>query len=279
MSNYYCLVAGLPELSLEDSKLSYTVANFKTELYPELSKKDRTLVDLFYLKFDNANLLKLLRDKESEIDPRGNYEAQELLDLIDAIKEDEAFDKKKFPSYFPIFIKDVLAASEENRVWQENHLSALYYAYAAKTKNKFVASWFNFNLVVNNVLAAYTARQYKWEVASVIVGESPVCDALRTSSARDFGLTGEVEYFDTLVKISETTDLVEKEKKIDMLRWNWMEDETFFNYFSVERLFVFLLQLEMIERWISLDKETGKQMFRNIIDALKNDVKIPEEFR
>ena len=33
MSKYYYLVAGLPELTLEDSKLSYTVADFKTELY------------------------------------------------------------------------------------------------------------------------------------------------------------------------------------------------------------------------------------------------------
>ena len=28
-SKYYYLVAGLPELTLEDSKLSYTVADFK----------------------------------------------------------------------------------------------------------------------------------------------------------------------------------------------------------------------------------------------------------
>ena len=36
-SKYYYLVAGLPELSLEDSKLSYTVADFKTEIYDGLS--------------------------------------------------------------------------------------------------------------------------------------------------------------------------------------------------------------------------------------------------
>ena len=37
MSQYYYLVAGLPDLSLEDSKLNYTVADFKKEIYPELS--------------------------------------------------------------------------------------------------------------------------------------------------------------------------------------------------------------------------------------------------
>ena len=47
MTNYYCLVAGLPDLSLEDGKLNYTVANFKSEIYPELSEKDRKLIDLF----------------------------------------------------------------------------------------------------------------------------------------------------------------------------------------------------------------------------------------
>ena len=45
MSKYYYLVAGLPELTLEDSKLSYTVADFRTELYPALSEDDKRLID------------------------------------------------------------------------------------------------------------------------------------------------------------------------------------------------------------------------------------------
>lgn len=279
MANYYCLVAGLPELALEDAKLSYSVADFKTEIYPELNKKDQKLVNLFYLKFDNRNLLSLLRNKEADTDARGVYSADELVHLIEAIKEDEPYDKKHFPPYFAQFIKDVLAAADKDLIWQENHMSALYYSYASHCKNKFIGSWFDFNLSVNNLLSALTARKYKWEVAPHIVGDSMVCEALRTSSARDFGLSGEFDYLDELIKITETSNLVDKEKKIDQLRWKWMEEATFFNYFSVERLFVFLLQIEMIERWISLDKETGKQMFRSIIDSLKNDVRIPEEFR
>ena len=82
MSKYYYLVAGLPELTLEDSKLSYTVADFKTELYPALSEDDKKLIDLFYLQFDNANVLKLLKDKDAAIDKRGNYSAEELAEYI-----------------------------------------------------------------------------------------------------------------------------------------------------------------------------------------------------
>ena len=102
---------------------------------------------------------------------------------------------------------------------------------------------------------------------------------LRTSNARDFGLGDTLPYLENIQRISEIDDLLEREKKVDQLKWIWMEDESFFNYFTVERLFVFLLQLEMIERWISLDKDKGNELFRALIQGLKNDVQIPEEFR
>lgn len=255
MSKYYYLVAGLPELTLEDSKLSYTVADFKSELYSALSEEDRMLIDLFYLQFDNANVLKLLKDKDAAIDPRGNYSAEELAEYISLLKEGGEVSERMFPSYLSTFISEYFNMSVEDDFLHEDRLAALYYAYAMKCKNKFVSAWFSFNLVINNVLVALTARKFKVDVAPLIVGDTEVCEALRTSGARDFGLSGEVEWLDILVKISETEELVEREKKIDLLRWNWMEEATFFNYFTVERLFVFLLQLEMIERWISLDKE------------------------
>lgn len=276
---YYYLVAGLPELTLEGSKLSYTVADFKAELYPDLSDEDKKLIDLFYLKFDNANVLKLLKDKDAAIDLRGNYSAEELVEFISSLKEGDEIADAVFPSYLSTFIFEYFNATAEDDFLYEDRLAALYYEYAMKCKNKFVSSWFAFNLTMNNILVALTARKFKMDIAPLIVGDTEVCEALRTSGARDFGLTGEVDFLDQLVKISETEELVEREKKIDQLRWNWMEEATFFNYFTVERLFVFLLQLEMIERWISLDKEKGNQLFRSIIATLKDEVQIPAEFR
>lgn len=279
MSKYYYLVAGLPELSLEDSKLSYTVADFKTELYPALSEEDKKLIDLFYLKFDNANVLKLLRDKEAVIDLRGNYSAEELAEYISQLKDGDEIADSVFPSYLSTFISEYFNQPAEEGFLHEDRLAALYYAYAMKCKNEFVSSWFGFNLTVNNILVALTARKFKMDIAPLIVGDTEVCEALRTSNARDFGLGAEVDALEQLVKISETEELVEREKKLDQLRWNWMEEASFFNYFTIERLFVFLLQLEMIERWISLDKEKGNQLFRSIIAALKDEVQIPAEFR
>lgn len=277
MTNYYCLVAGLPDLSLEDGKLNYTVANFKSELYPELSDKDKKLIDLFYLKFDNGNLLKLLKDKEAVTNSEGNYSSDELLALIASVREGDAPDK--YPLYLYEFIAAYLALPADELYRAEDMLATYYYAYAMNCGNKFVSAWFEFNLNINNVLAALAARKYKMDVAQVVVGKTDVSEMIRTSNARDFGLTEMLEYFEPILRISEIDELVEREKKIDLLKWNWMEDAVFFDYFTVERIFVFLLKLEMIGRWISMDKEKGSELFRQIIDQLKNEVQIPEEFR
>lgn len=277
MSKYYCLIAGLPDLSLEDGKLSYTVATFKTEIYPELSAADRRLVDLFYLRYDNANLLTLLADREASIQPLGSYSAEQLLDLIAMVKEGE-HRPKGFPSYMIDFTAAYLAGSAEMR-FPADVLASGYYAYAMGCGNRFVRDWFEFNLNLNNVLAALTARKYKWEVAPYVVGEGEVADAIRTSAARDFGLADRLDCFDQLLRISETDELVEREKRTDLLKWAWMEDATVYDYFTIERLFVFLLRLDLIERWISLDKEKGSTLFRSLIGTLKNEVQIPSEFR
>lgn len=278
MSAYYYLVAGLPDISLEDGKLSYTISDFRAESYGDLSAKDQALIDLFYLKYDHADLLSLLKDKDAVTQGKGNFSSEDLLQLIASVKEGEKPDAK-FPSYLYDFIAQYLALPADELYKAENLLASAYYAYAMKSKNPFIASWFEFNLNINNILATFAARKYKMNVAEVIVGDTEVCEMLRTSNARDFGLSETLDYFEPLQRLVETDDLVEREKKVDQLKWKWLEDASFFHYFTVERLFVFLLQLEMIERWVLLDKEKGSELFRQMIQNLKDEVQIPEEFR
>ena len=88
MNNYYCLVAGLPDLSIDDGKLSYSVADFKESIYPQLAEQDRKVIDLFYLQFDNACLLQLLKNKDAVVtNPYGNFSVEELSALVSAVAE------------------------------------------------------------------------------------------------------------------------------------------------------------------------------------------------
>lgn len=278
MNTYYCLVAGFPDISLDDGKLSCSVSDFRTDVYPQLASSDQKLVDLFYLKFDNQNLISLLKDKEAPVKTEGTLTGEELLALIETVRNGDIPDKK-YPAYLSEFVSQYINLASEDLYKAEDLLASLYYQYAMSCKNQFISEWFEFNLNVNNILSAYAARKYKLDVASVIVGNTPACEQLRTSNARDFGLGDTIDYMDQVQRISETEKLVERERKIDTLKWKWLEEQSFFYYFTIERIFVFLMFLDMTERWISLDKQKGYELFRQMIENLKEEISIPDEFK
>ena len=275
---YYYLIAGLPELSLDDSKLGITVREFRDLYYPELADDDRALLDLIYLSYDNANLLSLLKDKEAAIAEGGLYTSEELLGIIEAARAEETPDRQ-YPRYMYDFVAQL--ESEESAaegIFPEDRLAQLYYAHAMSQGNAFVERWFAFNLDLNNFLTAITARRYNLDVKPLIVGDNEVAKALRTSNSRDFGLTGVMDGFEEVMRISEIDKLVERERKLDVLKWEWMEENSFFDYFTVEKLFAFLVKIQIIERWITLDAEAGGEMLRGMIRQLKEEVKVPQEF-
>ena len=278
MSKYYCLIAGLPDIHIDDQKLSYSIAEFRDEIYDQLSANDRKLFDLFFLKYDNANLLRFLKDKDAQLDTRGSLSEEEL-DLV--VKQLKEGDQPSFhiAPYFESFITEYFdEKSSDEGVLQEDVLSALYYAYAVKSSNSFAAEWFEFNLNLNNLLIASSARKYHFDASSFIVGDNEVAKALRTSSARDWGLSGTIDFLEAVQRIAEETDLTERERKIDLLKWNWLEEHTFFYYFTGERLFSYMLKLEIIERWFRLNKEAGEAQLREMISRLKSEVEMPEDF-
>ena len=45
-------------------------------------------------------------------------------------------------------------------------------------------------------------------------------------NTRDFGLSLEMEYFDNLQRIADEDDIYERERRIDKLRWEWLEENT-----------------------------------------------------
>ena len=69
-----------------------------------------------------------------------------------------------------------------------------------------------------------------------------------------------------------------KQKMIDAFKWIWLDERTFFEPFSMETVFAYLCKLEMQQRWAKLDVEQGKETFQKIIDDLRSEARVPEEF-
>lgn len=278
MGSYYYLMTDVPVLNMGESCKEISYADFRLMCKQELSKSDMRLLYCVYLKHDCMNLLKLLKNPEAEIQVLGNYTVEELLKLI----EECNYDDRKivgYPSFLPKFLMDsYYVRKDEPGYFADDELMMAFYEYAFQRKNKFVVKWFQMNYNITNILTALIARKNGWNVADYILGDNEITEMMRMNKSKDFDLGREYDYVPELMRIAETEDPVEKEKRIDAYKWVWLDEHTFGDPFSIEAVFAYLCKLEMLDRWEKLDPVKGKETFTRIVEDLRGEAKVPAEF-
>ncbi len=155
MRNYYYLIAGLPDISFDDSKAALTADEFRTEVYESLSGADRKVMDLLRLEGVCRGLI-----------------GSDLMEQLEAdVKADEA-PRSDIPPFMYDFVREWLDDSwRQKAAFAEDRLWSLFYEYAmAQSGNEFVSSWYEFNLNLNNIMSGITARKYNLDIQKVIVG-------------------------------------------------------------------------------------------------------------
>ena len=144
----------------------------------------------------------------------------------------------------------------------EKELFGAYYAACAKAGSRFLREWSAFDRNLRNVSAAVTARAAGRAVEEVVVGGGDVADQLQRSSAADFGLRGELPYIDAVIAaVNDEANLVEKEHKIDLIRWNEAVELATFDYFDINSILSYLSRVNIVARWTQLDAVRGREMF------------------
>ncbi|HRU63181.1 MAG TPA: DUF2764 family protein, partial [Paludibacteraceae bacterium] len=113
--NYYYLIAGLPDLHIEDTKLFLPLLDFKKELLVQLAPSDVELIKLLFAKYDNQNFLLYLANKEAELNPLGNLTSEDWQQLITLMKETEHPNDKRLLPY----IQKFYAVYYEEEFWSE----------------------------------------------------------------------------------------------------------------------------------------------------------------
>ncbi len=277
---YYYLVAGLPDLLIEDKKVSISIIEFRNYLAEHLDEKEMEYLLLYFWQFDNTNVLSRLNNQDG-FNPSGNLSSEQIDELIAAAK-DSSFDSLEFnvPDYLIRFIE---AFKNDHAIFSgkswELQLTELYYHFITKSGNQFISNWFDFEKKLNNVVTAINCRNSKLPIDNQIVGSGEIVEKLQKSSARDFGLNDDdIPEIDRVFKALDSNDLLEQEKRIDTLRWELLDDWSFFHYFSLEKLFVFLIKLSIIERWMSLDKTKGLELFKELLNSLETSYEFPADF-
>ena len=278
MANYYCMIAGLPDIDLKDAKPGLSIEEMREQCEEVLTPGDRKLLFYFFLRFDCVNLVKLLKNPEAEIDQWGNFSLEQFRDLITSATELN-FNVHRYPAFMSIFAREYAFNKDKAGYFPEDEMAYQFLDYAIKTcPNRMMRRWYKLNLDITNILTAMLARSQGWSVGDFIKGEGEVQEMIRENKTKDFNLGLEFDYIPQLMKIVDEKDPVRKEKMIDAFKWIWLDERTFFEPFDMAAVFAYLCKLEMQERWAKLDVEQGKETFQKIIDDLRSEAQVPEEF-
>ncbi|WP_346859847.1 DUF2764 family protein [uncultured Draconibacterium sp.] len=275
---YYCLVAGLPDLLFNENKLAVNSRNFREELQHQLSPSDYKLVEYLFLPFDNKNLLNLLFKQNKPFDSTGLLSKMTLEEELQPFEEESTL-----PQYMQEFIKWMKdRSSKEYTIEAENILHGLFFEYVLTTKNHFLKNWFLFELNIRNTVTAFNCIRYKYDLEEQLLNVQQnvsVYHLLLNRKLKYELFDDELPYNDQIFRIAESdATSIEKEKTLDGIRWNYLDEHTFFHYFTIEKILSFVLKLLILERWMKLDTETGKQLLDRLINDLKTSYDFPAEF-
>ncbi len=282
--NYYYFVAGLPDLYIDQEKKDFNLVRIKDEAKEFLHPSDYKLVDILYLTYDNENILNHILERKLEFNPLGKFPEE----LYEEFEENLHL----FPSYVSKFYnkfkgkevedeeeKEVdIYESEQATKIPEVQFYELFYSYIKSQSNQFLTQWFSFLCDFNNILTAISCRNLGSSSQNQLIGEGIVVEALTRSQSPDFGLKQDVEYVENLLQISEVTNIIERERRFDMLKWDQADELSTFDYFNINRVLAFFIKAGIVYRWMKLDPKVGAELFQKLTTELKESYTLPKEF-
>jgi hypothetical protein len=137
--------------------------------------------------------------------------------------------------------------------FDENTLGADFYTKAAESKNRFVREYFDFDGRLRNLKVNYLAKRLGKNGEDFMV-ELPEAD------------------FDEEKQIQEIladADFVDREQKMDELKWEKASDIARMDYFNMNAILAFLVKAKTVQRWTELDPDKGEEMFHKLVKEIR----------
>lgn len=135
-------------------------------------------------------------------------------------------------------------------------LNAGFYRACLGSGSRFLREYFLFDLFLRNT---------KVEYLNASLGRPEGKDALLLEELEDY----EFEQKEEIVEILSGTDIIGREKGLDMAIWEHVEEVTTMDVFDMDAILGFIARLKIIDRWDKLDPETGAELFRRLIKEIR----------
>lgn len=271
-NNYYYIVAGLADITIDQLKMPLKTSEFIQILNQHLDPEELKLVRCLFLKYDNQNILNILENNDKPFLEGGNYSKVQ----IEAEIKEPGFSEEYLNRFILAFKED--KALNESLLW-EDQLSELFYESISNINNEFLRSYFEFDLNINNAIVALNIRKHNLKDKKRIIGNNSIAIALKSSGLKDYGISGEFPLIEQIISASENQHVLSREKQIDRIIWEYLDELNTFNYFTIEVILAYVIKLQMIERWANLDDDKGKEIFAELISELNKSFEFSKEFK
>ena len=156
--------------------------------------------------------------------------------------------------------------------FSEKDLDADFYAAALRQRNRFLREYFRFDLNLRNAKVRYLNAQLGRDPdMDVMTGEDPEAEDVDIDGFRFTG--GEFEEALKVDNILADKDLVSREKGLDDLLWDKIDGLSTFHYFDIEAVLAYIAKLHIVTRWLNLDEEVGRDVFRRLLKDVRGTYK------
>lgn len=135
-------------------------------------------------------------------------------------------------------------------------LNAGFYRACLGSGSRFLREYFLFDLFLRNT---------KVEYLNASLGRPEGKDVLLLEELEDY----EFEQKEEIVEILSGTDIIGREKGLDMAIWEHVEEVTTMDVFDMDAILGFIARLKIIDRWDKLDPEMGAELFRRLIKEIR----------
>lgn len=152
-------------------------------------------------------------------------------------------------------------------------LDADFYAKALKSSNRFIREYFRFDLNLRNAKVRYLNRTLgRAEEQDVLTGKGDEFEeGLDIDGYRFTG--GEFEEEQKVQSALESASLLDRERSLDNICWEKVNNLETFHYFDITAVLAYVAKLHIVDRWLALDEEKGRELFHKLVQEVKGTFK------
>lgn len=152
-------------------------------------------------------------------------------------------------------------------------LDADFYDQALKSSLKFIREYFRFDLNLRNAKVRYLNQALgRPEDMDILTGKGDEdMEGLDIDGYRFRG--GEFEEELKVKSALDSPSLLDRERNLDDITWEKISSLETFHYFDITAVLAYVAKLHIVDRWLALDEEKGRELFHKLVREVKGTFK------